>query len=54
MAKTDMADASETIEGSDAPLIDLNDASVKKVIARAKSVATSPTTSLTKRCRRAR
>ncbi|GGA57375.1 RNA polymerase sigma factor RpoD [Sphingomonas psychrolutea] len=36
MAKTDMADASETIEGSDAPLIDLNDASVKKVIARAK------------------
>ena len=36
MAKTDMADANETIEGSDAPLIDLNDASVKKVIARAK------------------
>ncbi|WP_353204460.1 RNA polymerase sigma factor RpoD [Sphingomonas sp.] len=36
MAKTDMADASETIEGSDAPLIDLNDASIKKVIARAK------------------
>ncbi|WP_404370539.1 RNA polymerase sigma factor RpoD [Sphingomonas sp. MMS24-J45] len=36
MAKTDMADANETIEGSDAPLIDLNDASIKKVIARAK------------------
>jgi RNA polymerase primary sigma factor len=36
MAKTDMADAGETIEGSDAPLIDLNDASIKKVIARAK------------------
>ena len=36
MAKTDMADAGETTEGSDAPLIDLNDASIKKVIARAK------------------
>ena len=36
MAKTDMADVSETTEGSDAPLIDLNDASLKKVIARAK------------------
>ena len=36
MAKTDMADVGETTEGSDAPLIDLNDASIKKVIARAK------------------
>ena len=36
MAKTDMADVSDTTEGSDAPLIDLNDASIKKVIARAK------------------
>lgn len=36
MAKTDMADVADTTEGSDAPLIDLNDASIKKVIARAK------------------
>ena len=35
MAKTDMADVADTTEGSDAPLIDLNDASIKKVIARA-------------------
>ncbi|KQS04649.1 RNA polymerase subunit sigma [Sphingomonas sp. Leaf357] len=36
MAKTDMADATDTTENGDAPLIDLNDASIKKVIARAK------------------
>ncbi|MDO7841176.1 RNA polymerase sigma factor RpoD [Sphingomonas immobilis] len=36
MAKTDMADLPETNEGSDAPLIDLNDANIKKVVARAK------------------
>jgi RNA polymerase primary sigma factor len=36
MAKTDMADAAETTETGDAPLIDLNDASIKKVVARAK------------------
>ncbi|MEN2785476.1 RNA polymerase sigma factor RpoD [Sphingomonas qilianensis] len=36
MAKTDMADAADTTESGDAPLIDLNDASIKKVIARAK------------------
>ncbi|AOH85453.1 RNA polymerase subunit sigma [Sphingomonas panacis] len=36
MAKTDMADVSDTNEGGDAPLIDLNDANIKKVIARAK------------------
>jgi RNA polymerase primary sigma factor len=36
MAKTDMAEATDTIENGDAPLIDLNDASIKKVIARAK------------------
>lgn len=36
MAKTDMADVADTTESSDAPLIDLNDASIKKVIARAK------------------
>src|SRR3954469_12105108 len=36
MAKTDMADVSDTNEGGDAPLIDLNDASIKKLIARAK------------------
>ncbi len=36
MAKTDMADATEKADGGDAPLIDLNDASLKKLIARAK------------------
>ncbi|MEG3086520.1 RNA polymerase sigma factor RpoD [Sphingomonas sp. PB4P5] len=36
MAKTDMADTAETTESGDAPLIDLNDAALKKVIARAK------------------
>src|SRR3569623_601176 len=37
MAKTNMAvEADEKQEGGDAPLIDLNDASVKKLIARGK------------------
>ncbi|MGY4397952.1 RNA polymerase primary sigma factor [Sphingomonas sp. UYAg733] len=36
MAKTDMADGADTTENSDAPLIDLNDASIKKLVARAK------------------
>jgi RNA polymerase primary sigma factor len=39
MAKTDMADIddmSEGSEGGDAPLIDLNDAAIKKLLARAK------------------
>ncbi|QQV78624.1 RNA polymerase sigma factor RpoD [Sphingomonas aliaeris] len=36
MAKTDMAEATDITENGDAPLIDLNDASIKKVIARAK------------------
>lgn len=36
MAKTNMAEASEKPEGGDAPLIDLNEASLKKLIARAK------------------
>ncbi|WP_375428665.1 sigma-70 family RNA polymerase sigma factor, partial [uncultured Sphingomonas sp.] len=36
MAKANMADAPDTVEGGDAPLIDLNDAGIKKVIARAK------------------
>jgi len=36
MAKTDMADVADTNEGGDAPLIDLNDASIKKLVARAK------------------
>ena len=36
MAKANMADASDTIDTGDAPLIDLNDAGIKKVIARAK------------------
>ena len=35
MAKTDTADAMDK-DGADAPLIDLNEASVKKLIARAK------------------
>ena len=37
MAKTNMAvEADEKQEGGDAPLIDLNDASVKKLVARGK------------------
>jgi len=36
MAKANMAEAPETSETGDAPLIDLNDANVKKLIARAK------------------
>ncbi|UAK23893.1 RNA polymerase sigma factor RpoD [Sphingomonas nostoxanthinifaciens] len=36
MAKTIVADAGDKIEGGDAPLIDLNEASLKKLIARAK------------------
>ncbi|RDE05122.1 RNA polymerase sigma factor RpoD [Sphingomonas aracearum] len=36
MAKTDMADVQDTSDTGDAPLIDLNDANIKKVIARAK------------------
>ena len=34
----------ETAEAGDAPLIDLNDATIKKLIARAKSVGSSPMT----------
>ncbi|WP_156678974.1 RNA polymerase sigma factor RpoD [Sphingomonas profundi] len=36
MAKTNMAEPAEKTEGGDAPLIDLNEASLKKLIARAK------------------
>ncbi|MEG3170101.1 RNA polymerase sigma factor RpoD [Sphingomonas sp. LB3N6] len=36
MAKANMAEPAETNETGDAPLIDMNDASIKKVIARAK------------------
>ncbi|BCA60819.1 RNA polymerase sigma factor RpoD [Sphingomonas sp. HMP9] len=36
MAKANMAEPAETNESGDAPLIDMNDASIKKVIARAK------------------
>ncbi|MGN6820966.1 MAG: RNA polymerase sigma factor RpoD [Sphingomonas sp.] len=36
MAKTNMADAAEPVETGDAPLIDLNDADIKKLVARAK------------------
>ncbi len=36
MAKANMADISDTTETGDAPLIDLNDASIKKLVARAK------------------
>ncbi|MFS0736248.1 RNA polymerase sigma factor RpoD [Sphingomonas sp. 1P06PA] len=36
MAKTNGSDAGDKSEGSDAPLIDLNEASLKKLIARAK------------------
>lgn len=36
MAKTDTAEPIDTSETGDAPLIDLNEASVKKLIARAK------------------
>ncbi len=36
MAKTNGAETAEKVDGGDAPLIDLNDASLKKLIARAK------------------
>jgi RNA polymerase primary sigma factor len=36
MAKTDVAEAPEAQEAGDAPLIDLNDADIKKMVARAK------------------
>ncbi len=36
MAKATMADVTDTTESGDAPLIDLNDASIKKLITRAK------------------
>ncbi|MBK8628924.1 MAG: RNA polymerase sigma factor RpoD [Sphingomonadales bacterium] len=36
MAKTETAEATDTTEAADAPLIDLNEASIKKLIARAK------------------
>jgi RNA polymerase primary sigma factor len=36
MAKTDTADANDAQDGGDAPLIDLNEAAVKKLVARAK------------------
>ncbi len=36
MAKATMADVSDTTESGDAPLIDLNDSSIKKLVARAK------------------
>ncbi|WP_431470439.1 RNA polymerase sigma factor RpoD [Sphingosinithalassobacter sp. LHW66-3] len=36
MAKANMADVADTNEASDAPLIDLNEGSIKKLIARAK------------------
>ncbi|HMT44338.1 MAG TPA: RNA polymerase sigma factor region1.1 domain-containing protein, partial [Chakrabartia sp.] len=36
MAKTETAEAADTNEAADAPLIDLNEASIKKLIARAK------------------
>ena len=36
MAKATMADVTETTESGDAPLIDLNDSSIKKLIARAR------------------
>src|SRR5688500_20312950 len=36
MVKTNMAEANEKQENSDAPLIDLNEATLKKLIARAK------------------
>src|SRR3954468_23420870 len=36
MVKTTMAEAAEPAETGDAPLIDLNDADIKKLVARAK------------------
>ena len=36
MAKANMADVTENGESGDAPLIDLNEGSIKKLIARAK------------------
>ncbi len=37
MAKANMADVADTNEASDAPLIDLNEGSIKKLIARARA-----------------
>jgi RNA polymerase primary sigma factor len=39
-----MASEANTADKDDAPLIDLNEASIKKLIARAKSGGSSPTT----------
>ena len=36
MAKANMAEVAETGEAGDAPLIDLNEGSIKKLVARAK------------------
>ncbi len=36
MAKANMADVTDTGEAGDAPLIDLNEGSIKKLVARAK------------------
>jgi len=36
MAKTNTAESEDKVEAGDAPLIDLNDASIKKMIARAR------------------
>jgi len=36
MAKSNLAEPAEKTEGGDAPLIDLNEASLKKLISRAK------------------
>src|SRR5689334_6368604 len=36
MAKSNMADVTDTGEAGDAPLIDLNEGSIKKLVARAK------------------
>jgi len=52
MAKTETSENEERTEGGDAPLIDLNEADLKKLISRAKSAATSPSTSLTARSAR--
>jgi RNA polymerase primary sigma factor len=54
MAKTETAEATDTTEAADAPLIDLNEASVKKLIARAKKKGYITYDELNAACRRIR
>jgi len=54
MAKSNVAEPAEKNEGGDAPLIDLNEASLKKLISRAKKRGYITMTSSTRPFRRTR